>query len=89
MHLFGFWVVLRIVMKGPHIDHNDCVLRYKIPLIPIILNNIVILAKFIHRTPSEDFLPRQSKAFVRTERNLDDRTDVRKIGLIFEGRCSI
>jgi hypothetical protein len=76
-------------MKGPHIDHNDCVLRYKIPLIPIILNNIVILAKFIYWTPSEDFLPTSIKGLFEDGKNLDDRTDVRKLRLIFESRCAI
>lgn len=43
-------------MQRPHVDHNNCVLRDEIPLVPVILDDIVVLTKFVHRVPAEDFL---------------------------------
>ena len=43
-------------MQRPHVDHNDCILRDEIPLVPVILDDIVVLTEFVHRSPAEDFL---------------------------------
>lgn len=52
----GLGVVLWIVMESPHVDHYDCVFGDEVAFIPVILDDKVILAKFIHWTPSKGFL---------------------------------
>ena len=56
IELFGFRVVVRIVVQRPHVDHYDGVFGDEIAFVPVVLDDEVVLAKFIHWAPSEDFL---------------------------------
>src|SRR5437763_12278037 len=49
-------IISSIIMNSPPIRHNNRILRNKKSIIPIILNNIMIIPKFINRSPSQEFL---------------------------------
>lgn len=67
-------------MKGPPVNHDDGILGYKAIFIPIIFDIQVILTEFIYRSPSEDFLEFNPAEITGTD--LDDCTDIRKIGFV-------
>ena len=46
-YFLGLREVFRIVMQCPDVHHDDRVLRNKVPLIPIIFSDIMIVSEFI------------------------------------------
>ena len=73
--LFWFGVVFFVVPQRPLIDHNDGVFGDKVSLVPVVLCDVVVCAEFIRGTPAESFFAQC--------------TDVRQIGFIVKGGCSV
>jgi hypothetical protein len=54
-------VVSFIIMNSPPIRHDNSILRNKESVIPIVLDNVMIIPEFINRSPSQEFLHNQNR----------------------------
>jgi hypothetical protein len=55
-HLVGVGIVFFVIMNCPPICHDDGVLGEEVAVIPIILDQIMVVAELVDWSPSEDFL---------------------------------
>lgn len=55
-YFFGFGEFFGVIVECPEIEHDDCVFGDKVTFVPVVLDDGVVLAEFIDRSPSECFL---------------------------------
>src|SRR5271156_1947491 len=52
-------IVFLIVMNCPPIRHHDGILGKEVTIVPIVLDKIMIISKFVDGSPSQNFLKNQ------------------------------
>ena len=55
-NLVGFGEFFFVVVHCPEVHHDDSIFGYKVALIPIVLDDEMVLAHFVDGSPSERFL---------------------------------
>jgi hypothetical protein len=49
----GIWITFLVIVDCPPIEHHHRAFRYEVTLVPVVLGDGVIHAKFVDRSPSQ------------------------------------